>query len=149
MLLLVRGEVPTEGSKTDRAKRDAMVVDLILPGMDGEVVKRSVPIILQPRNDAPELRTDFEHLEGPIGDLLLDQSVIAGVGKVHVADDAAFAHALAENVAGRIVLQHMQMAERDSRRLVHPDSVAVGAAMGKAVGHRADDSGDSFGPPPR
>jgi electron transfer flavoprotein alpha subunit len=38
-----------------------------------------------------------------VGDVAGQAAKIAGVGKVHVADDAAYAHALAENVAPLIV----------------------------------------------
>ncbi|HEV2078538.1 MAG TPA: electron transfer flavoprotein subunit alpha/FixB family protein [Allosphingosinicella sp.] len=38
-----------------------------------------------------------------VGDVAAQASKIAGVGKVHVADDAAYAHGLAENVAPLIV----------------------------------------------
>jgi electron transfer flavoprotein alpha subunit len=38
-----------------------------------------------------------------VGDIASAAAKIAGVGKVHVADDAAYAHALAENVAPLIV----------------------------------------------
>ncbi|CAN5534601.1 FAD-binding protein [soil metagenome] len=38
-----------------------------------------------------------------VADVAAEAAKIAGVGKVHVADDAAFAHALAENVAPLVV----------------------------------------------
>ena len=38
-----------------------------------------------------------------VGDVAQAAARIAGVGKVHVADDAAYAHALAENIAPLIV----------------------------------------------
>ena len=38
-----------------------------------------------------------------VGGVAADAAKIAGVGKVHVADDAAYAHALAENVAPLVV----------------------------------------------
>ena len=55
-----------------------------------------------------------------LGDVAAAAAAIAGVGKVHVADDAAYAHALAENVAPLVAALQVRCRPSNGRQIKHP-----------------------------
>jgi endonuclease VIII len=84
--VVTRRDVGSEFTWAYADLRGAIICELVTPGRRAEVIGRLGPDPLRPGADPARAWTRIRRSQRPIGDLLLDQEVVAGVGNVYRAE---------------------------------------------------------------
>jgi formamidopyrimidine-DNA glycosylase len=124
--------------------RGAIICELVTPGQRRDTVARLGPDPLRADADPGRAWDRIRRSQRPIGDLLMDQEVVAGVGNVYRAE-VLFRHRIDPHRAGRTLRSGQWRAMWDDLVVL----MAEGVRSGRIDTVRPEHTPEAMGRPPR